>query len=112
MPSTLAPPLVYDTNLLQLDPGERQLIQIYHGNDQIQFEKHISLKLHSNVMDMIFQKRKMGDRDHWFNMVCFYKYHWLEYSVKKDYVFVLYATCSRNAVKKIHLLQIAGEIGI
>jgi hypothetical protein len=86
---TPAPPSGYDINRLQLDPGERQSIQSYHVNDQDSIRRTYKLKGPFKCYGHDFPKRKIRDRDHHFNVVWFYNYHWLEYSVKKDVVFCL-----------------------
>jgi hypothetical protein len=86
---TPAPPSGYDINRLQLDPGERQPIQSYHVNDQGSIRRTYILKGPFKCYVHDFPKRKIGERDRHFNVVWFYNYHWLEYSVKKDVVFCL-----------------------
>ena len=79
---------------------------------KIQFEEHIYLKVHSNVMGMIFQKGRSEIEIvtlMWYGFIIIIG---LNIVSKRMLCFVLYATCLRKAVGQIHLLQVVGEIGI
>ncbi|XP_066320138.1 uncharacterized protein [Miscanthus floridulus] len=87
------PPLVaqkepiYDISRLPLDPGERQPIANYPVNDQDAVRRSYIIKGPFQPYAHQFESRKIGNRDRQFNPMWFYKYPWIEYSVKKEATF-------------------------
>jgi hypothetical protein len=58
-PSLPQPPSpVYDIDFLPHVPGEKQPIQVILLMIKMQFEEHVLLKVHSNLLHMIFQKER------------------------------------------------------
>ena len=81
------PPPVYEINHLPHDLGERQPIQSYPVNDQDAIRRAYILKGPFKPYTHVFPKRKIATRDHQFNFVWLHNHDWLEYNIKKDYVF-------------------------
>ena len=84
---TPPPAPAYDVDRLPHDPGERLSIQSYHVNDQDAIRRSYILKGPVQPYAHEFPKRTIGKRERQFNYVWFHKHHWLEFSIKKDYVF-------------------------
>ena len=92
---------VYDISRLPLDPGERQSIGSYPCNDQDAVRRSYILKGPFQPYAHEFESRKIGDRDRQFNPIWFYKYLWIEYSIKKKaaFCFVCYLFAKEKAKK-------------
>uniref|UniRef100_A0A0A9CNG4 TTF-type domain-containing protein n=1 Tax=Arundo donax TaxID=35708 RepID=A0A0A9CNG4_ARUDO len=86
------PPPVFDPDRLSQDPVERLPIVSYPINDQDAVRRAYIMKGPFQPYAHQFKKRKIGTRNRSFNPVWFYKYHWLEYSIKNEsaYCFVCY----------------------
>ncbi|XP_066320137.1 uncharacterized protein [Miscanthus floridulus] len=78
---------IYDISRLPLDPGERQPIANYPVNDQDAVRRSYIIKGPFQPYAHQFESRKIGNRDRQFNPMWFYKYPWIEYSVKKEATF-------------------------
>ena len=78
---------IYDISRLPLDPGERQPIANYPVNDQDAVRRSYIIKGPFQPYAHQFESRKIGNRDRQFNPMWFYKYPWIEYSVKKEAAF-------------------------
>ncbi|PUZ40799.1 hypothetical protein GQ55_9G452100 [Panicum hallii var. hallii] len=94
MPPAPPPPVpekepIYDINQLPLDPGERQSIANYPVNDQDAVRRAYIIKgpYQPYAHDFDNDSRKIGGKDRKFNPLWFYKYPWIEYSVKKEAAF-------------------------
>ncbi|XP_025795015.1 uncharacterized protein LOC112875393 [Panicum hallii] len=94
MPPAPPPPVpekepIYDINQLPLDSGERQSIANYPVNDQDSVRRAYIIKgpYQPYAHDFDNDSRKIGGKDRKFNPLWFYKYPWIEYSVKKEATF-------------------------
>jgi hypothetical protein len=81
------PPPVYDLDHLPQDLADRIPIVSYHVNDQETVQRSYIWKGPFKHFANEFKKRNVGTRDCCFNVIWFYKYHWLEYNVKNDATF-------------------------
>ncbi|XP_062203555.1 uncharacterized protein LOC133905803 isoform X2 [Phragmites australis] len=93
-------PPIYDINRLPHDPGERLPIVSYPINDQDAIRRAYSLKGPFQPYAHDFAKRKIGNRDRQFTPLWFHKYHWLEYSIKKESVFCFVCYLFKNEKSK------------
>ena len=68
---------------------------------KMQFDDFISLKAHTNLMLMNLKVKKIRHRDRQFNPIRFYKYPWIEYSIKKEaaFCFVCYLFAKEKTKK-------------
>ncbi|XP_066324330.1 uncharacterized protein [Miscanthus floridulus] len=100
VPPTPSPP-VYDISRLPLDPRERQPIANYPVNDQDAVRRSYIIKGPYQPYAHEFKSRKNGHRDRQFNPIWFYKYPWIEYSIKKDaaFCFVCYLFAKEKTKK-------------
>jgi len=78
---------IYDISRLPLDPGERQPIANYPVNDQDAVRRSYIIKGPFQPYAHQFESRKIRNRDRQFNPMWFYKYPWIEYSIKKEVAF-------------------------
>lgn len=78
---------VYDISRLPLDPGERQPISNYPVNDQDAVRRSYIIKGPYQPFAHDFESRNIGNKPRQFNPLWFYKYPWIEYSVKKKTAF-------------------------
>ena len=100
VPPTPSPP-VYDISRLPLDPRERQPIANYPVNDQDAVRRSYIIKGPYQPYAHEFESRKIGHRDRQFNPIWFYKYPWIEYSIKKEaaFCFVCYLFAKEKTKK-------------
>src|SRR5436189_6275282 len=79
---------------------------------KMQFEEHIFLKVHSNLIHMFFQNERLQQEIVNSILYGFKIMTGLNIVSKRILCFALYATCSRRVLGQIHLLLMAGEIKI
>nr|CAH65861.1 OSIGBa0126J24.6 [Oryza sativa] len=78
---------IYDFSRLPFDPGERQPISSYPVNDQDAVRRSYIMKGPYQPYAHAFESRNIGNKPRQFSPLWFYKYPWIEYSVKKETAF-------------------------
>jgi hypothetical protein len=98
---TPTPAPVYDISRIPHDPGDRQPIASYLVNDQDAIRKAYIIRGPFQPYAHDFESRRIGNRDRQFSPIWFYKYPWIEYSIKLEsaFCFVCYLF-AREKIKK------------
>ena len=102
--------------VLNMIPGTGYPLQVILSMIKTQFEEHISLKSHSNLIHMTLRKDQLGVENVHSILCGFIIIVGLNIVSRRNLHFALYVTCSKRkklVVRELmHLLMVVGVIGI